>query len=110
MFGLFVENGPLRVTRNGTGDGDFQIGPDVEGSWGDLVDIVFVDQPVGVGFSYGAHHIDRMLTGADEFVNLTVAFLDKYPEYKSRDLILAGESFAGKYISLIANRIIFYNQ
>jgi vitellogenic carboxypeptidase-like protein len=56
MFGLFAENGPLRVSRNGTGTGDFQVHlpRDGQGSWLDEgVDIVFVDQPVGTGFSFG---------------------------------------------------------
>ena len=56
MFGLFVENGPLRVARNGTGTGDFVVSlpRDGQGSWIDEgVDMVFVDQPVGTGFSYG---------------------------------------------------------
>lgn len=56
MFGLFVENGPLRVARNGTGTGDFIVSlpRDGQGSWIDEgVDMVFVDQPVGTGFSYG---------------------------------------------------------
>lgn len=35
------------------------------------------------------------------------AFYTKFPEYKNRKLILAGESYAGKYLPHIANQ--FYN-
>ena len=42
MFGLFLENGPLRVKKNGTGADDYQIGLAAE-SWGDYADIIFLD-------------------------------------------------------------------
>jgi carboxypeptidase C (cathepsin A) len=43
MFGLFAENGPLRVKRNGTGPDDFVVGWAEDGSWFDISDIIFVD-------------------------------------------------------------------
>jgi carboxypeptidase C (cathepsin A) len=52
MFGLFLENGPLKVTKTGPGMDDFSLGLAPQGSWGDQVDILYVDQPAGTGFSY----------------------------------------------------------
>ena len=52
MFGLFLENGPLRVRRNGTGPDDFVLSA-ADASWADDYSVVFIDQPVGTGFSYG---------------------------------------------------------
>lgn len=43
MFGLFAENGPLRVTRTGTTADDFSIGMNPAGSWFDVADILFID-------------------------------------------------------------------
>lgn len=61
MFGLFAENGPLRVTRNGTTDNDFVIGLNGEnGSWLDVGDILYIDQPVGTGFSFGSPLVTTM--------------------------------------------------
>jgi carboxypeptidase C (cathepsin A) len=62
MFGLFMENGPLRVEKNGTGSGDFKIGlpTDGEGSWLDEADLLFLDQPVNTGFSYGDTYATTM--------------------------------------------------
>lgn len=40
------------MTRTGPGADDFQIGLSPEGSWFDLGDILFIDQPVGTGFSF----------------------------------------------------------
>ena len=52
MFGLFQENGPLRYSRTalpaeGSSDGITEN----PFSWHKLADIVFVDQPVGTGYS-----------------------------------------------------------
>ena len=43
MFGLFAENGPLHVTRNGTSNNDFVIGWNPQGSWFDLADVLYID-------------------------------------------------------------------
>ena len=43
MFGLFNENGPLRVTRTGPGVDDFLVSLSPTGSWFDLGDILFID-------------------------------------------------------------------
>lgn len=66
MFGLFLENGPLRVTQpnGGKDNDDFLIGLEKRGSWGDYADMIFLDQPVGTGFSYGESVLDNMNDGA----------------------------------------------
>lgn len=43
MTGLFTENGPLEITRTGSGADDFKIGMKKEGSWLDVGDVVFLD-------------------------------------------------------------------
>ena len=42
LYGLFLENGPLRLTK-GSGDDDYSIGLAKDGSWGDLGHIIFLD-------------------------------------------------------------------
>jgi len=42
MFGLFLENGPLRVHRNGTGPDDFVLSA-ADASWADDYSVVFID-------------------------------------------------------------------
>ena len=68
----------------------------------EIGDVLYLDQPVGTGFSYGANDTD-VLTSIDditrEFVNFVDSFLTMYPEYKSpRKVILMGESKIGKFI------------
>lgn len=110
MFGLFLENGPLRVLRNGTSADDYVVGLHPEGSWVDVANVVFLDQPVTVGFSYGAPLLTKMSQGADEFVNFMLGFLEKYPEFKTRKFYITGESYAGKYIPIFASHVLRYNK
>ena len=98
MFGLFLENGPLRVSQTGPTNDDYIVNLSPDGSWGDIADIVFIDQPVGTGFSYGNYYLDRMDYGAKEFVNFLRLFMYQYPEYQQSAVYLAGESYAGKYL------------
>lgn len=51
-----------------------------------------------------------MSAGADEFVNFMVGFLNKYPEFKTRDFYITGESYAGKYIPIFGSRVLAYNR
>ena len=51
MFGLFLENGPLRVNKTGDADEFKLYAP--EQAWTDDYNVVFLDQPVNTGFSYG---------------------------------------------------------
>mmetsp|Transcript_48937 Transcript_48937/g.36023 ORF Transcript_48937/g.36023 Transcript_48937/m.36023 type:complete len:85 (+) Transcript_48937:294-548(+) len=60
MFGLFLENGPLRVNHTSSSMEDFIVSLPPEGSWLDLGHIIFVDQPVGTGFSYSSFPVNKM--------------------------------------------------
>lgn len=106
MFGLWLENGPLRVKRTGTTDDDYIINTNPEGSWVDIANIVFLDQPVGVGFSYGSPLLGDMSVGAEEFISFMLSFYDLYPEFKTRKLYITGESYAGKYIPIFAYHVV----
>ena len=43
MFGLFLENGPLRVTKAGPTLDDFSLSTAPEGSWLESGDLIFLD-------------------------------------------------------------------
>jgi vitellogenic carboxypeptidase-like protein len=112
MFGLFSENGPIRVARNGTTNNDFIVSlpRDGQGSWVDEADVVFLDQPVQVGFSYGDSFATTMQQISDEMVTFLVNFIyTAYPEYQGRDFLITGESYAGKYLPQLATSIHKWN-
>ena len=53
-MGLFMELGPCRVVRDGGDDAEIKLKYHPH-SWNEFANVFFVDQPVGVGFSYAEH-------------------------------------------------------
>jgi carboxypeptidase C (cathepsin A) len=94
MFGLFVENGPCTF-NNVSGPN-----PVLNSySWNNVANMLYVDQPIGVGFSYGSDSDDvTSTTTAAPFVwKLLQAFYSRFPEYTNRNFGLFTESYGGHY-------------
>lgn len=51
-----------------------------------------------------------MVEAGDEFVKFCLAFLEKYPEFKDRQLYLTGESYGGKYLPAFSYALLKYNE
>ncbi|OJD19259.1 hypothetical protein AJ78_00789 [Emergomyces pasteurianus Ep9510] len=103
--GALMEIGPYRVTK------DRKLNY-TDGSWDEFANLLFVDQPVGTGFSYvstGAyiHDLDEM---ASQFVTFMEKWFKLFPHYEHDDLYIAGESYAGQYIPYIARAILDRNK
>ncbi|KAI6377844.1 Cell death protease [Pyricularia grisea] len=103
--GALMEVGPYRLKD------DHTLVPN-EGSWHEFANIMFVDNPVGTGFSYV--NTDSYVTELDEMADQFIIFLEKFfelfPEYSEDDLYIAGESFAGQHIPYIAKHILERNK
>ncbi|KAM5534812.1 hypothetical protein V8D89_011528 [Ganoderma adspersum] len=99
--GLMMEVGPWRVD----GKGGLKT---ADGGWEEYATVVFIDQPVGTGFSYGpSNKFDHELPEASaHFVEFLRNFYKVFPEYKNVDAYLTGESFAGQYIPYFADAIL----
>lgn len=83
-------------------------------SWNKLANILFLDSPAGVGFSYTNTSSDIKKSGdgrtaEDSFVFLT-NWLEKFPQYKNRDFYIAGESYGGHYVPQLAHVIYRRNK
>jgi len=104
---LFVENGPFRVSFDK--DKEYVV-KQIQGSWASLGHLVFLDQPVGTGFSYGNEMITSLSEGKDDFISFLKKFYETYPEFKGNDLILTGQSFGGKYLPIYATGILDDNK
>ncbi|KAK8140802.1 hypothetical protein G3M48_001833, partial [Beauveria asiatica] len=92
MLGLFQENGPC--TFNGGGSQP-KLNPY---SWNNFANMLYVDQPIGAGFSYGNVNVaDSTPHAAPAVWKMVQAFLSQFPEYKSRDFGLFTESYGGHY-------------
>jgi len=99
MFANFLMNGPMRISRDGDDPAtgySMDLAP--QGSWVDTAHMVFLDQPVGTGFSWGEPLLTNMDETAEEFQNWLTNFINAFPEFKGTDLYITGESYAGKYI------------
>ena len=73
--------------------------------------MLFIDQPLNVGFSYygdrnSSKQVSSSLEGADHLLNFMDNFYKTWPSMKKNPLFITGESYAGHYIPAFAQKII----
>jgi len=101
---LFTENGPYTIND----DLSLRSNPY---SWNNRATVVYVDQPVGTGYSYSKALLVHSVQGStDELYNFMQSLFEKYPQYSKLPLFLSGESYAGKYIPSLGAKILEKNQ
>ncbi len=101
--GLFLEMGPYKFnyTKSPQGTYDYFRNPH---SWNNFADLLFVDQPVGTGFSRAKeqHQCTGQLCVSHNFYSFIKKFLVRHPELRRHPVYLTGESYAGKFVPAIA--------
>ncbi|EGX46187.1 Cell death protease [Orbilia oligospora] len=104
MDGALMEVGPYRVK-----DGKLSYN---EGSWHEFANLLFVDNPVGTGFSYvnGNGFLHELPEMAKHFVIFLEKFFEIFPHYEKDEIWFGGESYAGQYIPYIAKAIVDRNR
>ena len=60
--------------------------------------MIYIDQPIGTGFSYGTPLIRELDEAAEEFVTFLDNLFNLYSEFPSKELFMTGESYSGVYI------------
>ncbi|XP_077124946.1 putative serine carboxypeptidase CPVL isoform X4 [Ranitomeya variabilis] len=97
MFGLFVEHGPYVVNKNLTL-------VHREFAWTNKYSVLYIDNPVGTGFSFTkddrGYAVNQDDVGRDLYSALT-QFFQIFPEYQKNEFYATGESYAGKYVPAI---------
>ncbi|GJN41069.1 hypothetical protein PR202_gn00394 [Eleusine coracana subsp. coracana] len=83
-------------------------------AWNNEANMLFLESPAGVGFSYSNRTSDYNNTGdrstaADAYTFL-INWLERFPEYKGHDFFITGESYSGHYIPQLANTILSNNK
>jgi cathepsin A (carboxypeptidase C) len=102
---LFYENGPYQFPADLSKTLPLTQNPE---SWNNKANLLFVDQPIGTGFSHSeiGHDVtNEEKVGSDMAIFLR-GYLEENPEYKGRDFFITGESYAGHYIPAIAYYLI----
>uniref|UniRef100_A0ACD6ALT8 Uncharacterized protein n=1 Tax=Avena sativa TaxID=4498 RepID=A0ACD6ALT8_AVESA len=111
LSGLLFEIGPLRFDVAGYTEG-FPHLVYFEDSWTKVSNVIFVDAPIGTGFSYAREEqgLNVSLTGTG--VQLRV-FLEKWladhPEFASNPLYIGGDSYSGFTVPVAALEIANHN-
>uniref|UniRef100_A0A0D9VUP4 Carboxypeptidase n=1 Tax=Leersia perrieri TaxID=77586 RepID=A0A0D9VUP4_9ORYZ len=83
-------------------------------AWNTVANMLFVEVPAGVGYSYSNTTSDYYNIGdkktTDDAYTFLINWLKKFPEYQDRDFFIIGESYAGHYIPELANLIVSNNR
>jgi len=118
MEGATTENGPLTLfdikeacSTDGTSGCDytkqFSKNPN---SWNAHANVLYLDQPRYVGYSFGyGPKVHSSVEAAQDFITFYNNWLNIFPAFKGRDLIIAGESYGGHYVPAWTGAILDYN-
>ena len=111
MLGMLQELGPCLINSHGNGTVYNKYG------WSKEANLLFVDQPAGVGFSYidneGGHPGpvpgDSFVSAADMHIFLQIFIGQAFPSLQHNPFHISGESYAGHYVPTLASQILTQN-
>ena len=108
LDGWAEEHGPMLMDENGK----FQLN---NFSWVNEAYMIYLESPGGFGFSYINSTSQEDLytddnTTAKDNLKALLNFFEKFPEMKSKDFYISGESYAGIYVPILAYEILEYNK
>lgn len=106
-FGMAEEIGPFHVNKDGK---TLFSNPY---SWNQVANLLFLDSPVGVGYSYSNTSSDHLNNGdkrtAEDSLQFLLNWFERFPQYKGRDFYITGESYAGHYVPQLSQAIVKHN-
>ncbi|CAJ0955762.1 unnamed protein product, partial [Mesorhabditis belari] len=102
--GAFEEMGPFYINF------DVQTLFENKYSWNSKANILFLESPIGVGFSYDTTNVDYSVandtqSAGQNYQALKDFFTTVQPKYADRSFFLSGESYAGVYIPMLSARL-----
>lgn len=107
-YGAAEEVGPFRIRPDGK---TLYLNPY---SWNNVANLLFLESPAGVGFSYSNTTTDLYTVGDQRTAQDAYIFLlhwfERFPQYKHRDFYIAGESYAGHYVPQLSQIIYERNK
>ncbi|KAH9480108.1 Carboxypeptidase S1 [Psilocybe cubensis] len=105
MIGLFQEHGPCRITNDST---SVTLNPF---SWNNKANVLYIDQPVGVGFSHGDLKVGTSQQAASDIWTFMQMFLSdsRFSKYQANNLAIWTESYGGHYGPTFASFFLSQN-
>ncbi|RQM08201.1 hypothetical protein DH86_00000648, partial [Scytalidium sp. 3C] len=103
LTGLFLELGPASIDKN------LKLVHNPY-SWNSNASVIFLDQPVNVGFSYSGSSVSNTVAAGKDVYALLTLFFKQFPEYAKQDFHIAGESYAGHYIPIFTSEILAHKK
>ncbi|XP_050522901.1 venom serine carboxypeptidase-like [Daktulosphaira vitifoliae] len=105
LFGLFNEHGPFSVGKTH----GLKLRTH---SWTTTHSVLYIDNPVGTGFSYteddAGYNTNESQVGLNMYEAL-LQFFTLFSEYQKNDFYVTGESYAGKYVPAVSYAIHLNN-
>ncbi|KAF2030682.1 carboxypeptidase cpdS precursor [Setomelanomma holmii] len=103
LEGFLQENGPISWQY---GSAPFAVyNP---WNWANLTNMVWVEQPVGTGFTQGTPTATSQEESAAQFLGFFKNFINTFG-LNNRKVYIAGESYAGRYVPYIADAMLQQN-
>ncbi len=111
LDGFLSEHGPFNLQDNGD-TVKLTLNPY---SWNKVSNVLYIESPVGVGYSYSANpSVDYQIFNdnqtALDLYQVLQNFFQSYPLFSKQDFYVSGESYAGRYVPVLSNLIHDKNQ
>ncbi|EPS39683.1 hypothetical protein H072_6537 [Dactylellina haptotyla CBS 200.50] len=109
---LWLNGGPgyssIAAVVQGAGPTVFKNGKLQENpfSWNNHASILFLDQPVNVGFSYGSTQTDTTVAAGRDVHALLRLFFKKFPQYSELPFHIFGISYGGHWVPELSHEIL----
>ena len=103
LTGLFMELGPSFINE----DRKVEFNPS---SWNANASVIFLDQPVNVGYSYSGSSVSNTIAAGKDVYALLTLFFEQFPQYAKQSFHISGESYAGHYIPVFASEILSHKK
>ncbi|KAJ7100440.1 serine carboxypeptidase [Mycena epipterygia] len=105
MIGLLQELGPCRITNDSSA---VKLNPY---SWNTESNMLFIDQPIGVGFSHGTESVGTSEEAASDIWKFLQIFLadSRFSHLAANDLAIWTESYGGHYGPTFASYFLSQN-
>eukprot|EP01060_Flectonema_neradi_P005273 TRINITY_DN134_c0_g1_i2.p1 TRINITY_DN134_c0_g1~~TRINITY_DN134_c0_g1_i2.p1 ORF type:complete len:459 (+),score=110.53 TRINITY_DN134_c0_g1_i2:47-1423(+) len=106
LDGWYYEHGPFRGTA--ADPTKLELNP---ASWAKYANMLYIEAPVGVGFSYSddpeTDYKQNDDISSQDNMHAMNKFFELYPELKTHPFFITGESYAGVYVPTLAEAIVW---